>query len=98
LARDPDRVAGDDVWALQDAKARLSELVDRALRTRRPQRITRRGAEAVVVLASDAYRRLTRQNARSLVEFLREVGPLPDDVIDRMNDRDRSTGRDVDIP
>ncbi|HKX11397.1 MAG TPA: type II toxin-antitoxin system prevent-host-death family antitoxin [Stellaceae bacterium] len=39
-----------DVWKLQDAKARFSEVVDRALRDG-PQVVTRYGENAVVVLA-----------------------------------------------
>lgn len=39
-----------DVWKLQDAKARFSEVVDRALRDG-PQVVTRHGENAVVVMA-----------------------------------------------
>ncbi len=39
-----------DTWKLQDAKARLSEVVDRALREG-PQIVTRHGEKAVVVVA-----------------------------------------------
>jgi antitoxin Phd len=39
-----------DTWKLQDAKARFSEVVDRALRDG-PQIVTRHGEKAVVVVA-----------------------------------------------
>jgi antitoxin Phd len=39
-----------DSWKLQDAKARFSEVVDRALRDG-PQIVTRHGENAVVVVA-----------------------------------------------
>jgi antitoxin Phd len=39
-----------DTWKLQDAKARFSEVVDRALR-HGPQVVTRHGEKAVVVVA-----------------------------------------------
>jgi antitoxin Phd len=39
-----------DSWKLQDAKARFSEVVDRALREG-PQIVTRHGEKAVVVMA-----------------------------------------------
>jgi antitoxin Phd len=39
-----------DTWKLQDAKARFSEVVDRALRDG-PQVVTRHGENAVVVVA-----------------------------------------------
>ena len=45
-------------WQVQDAKQRFSELVQRAL-DEGPQVVTRRGKDAVVVLAADEYRRLT---------------------------------------
>jgi prevent-host-death family protein len=45
-------------WQVQDAKQRFSELVQRAL-DEGPQLVTRRGKEAVVVVAADEYRRLT---------------------------------------
>ena len=46
-------------WPLQDAKNRFSALVDAAL-AGAPQRVTRRGRPAVVVLATDEYERLRR--------------------------------------
>lgn len=97
LRRTENSNATGDVWALQDAKARLSELVERAATTRRPQRITRRGQEVVVVLESREYRRLANTRNRPLVSFLREVAPLPDDIVDRINQRDSNAGRDPGI-
>ena len=44
-------------WTLQDAKARLSELV-RLAATHEPQAITLRGEPAVVLLSRDDYDRL----------------------------------------
>ena len=45
-----------DTWQLKDAKARFSELFARALE--RPQRVTRHGKRAVVVLAEEEYEAL----------------------------------------
>lgn len=56
-------------WALQDAKARLSELVRLAM-AHEPQEITLRGEPAVVVLSREDYNRMT-QPRESLVEFMR---------------------------
>jgi prevent-host-death family protein len=50
-------------WQLQEAKSRFSEIVDRTL-TEGPQMVTRRGEEAVVILAADEYRRLSGQTPR----------------------------------
>jgi antitoxin Phd len=44
-------------WRLQDAKARFSEVV-RLAREAGPQRVTVRGKEAVVVVASEEFDRL----------------------------------------
>lgn len=50
-------------WQLQEAKSRFSEVVDLTL-TEGPQMVTRRGEEAVVILAADEYRRLSGQTPR----------------------------------
>jgi len=44
-------------WVLQDAKARLSELVRRA-RSEGPQHVTVHGRDGVVVIAEEEFRRL----------------------------------------
>lgn len=48
-------------WPLQDAKHRINELVECAL-CEGPQLITKRGHNAVVVLAVSDYRRLTNED------------------------------------
>lgn len=45
-------------WQLQEAKQKLSEVVQKAL-DEGPQTITRRGESVVVVLSVDEYRQLT---------------------------------------
>ena len=47
-------------WQLQEAKSRFSEVVDLSLKEG-PQMVTRRGEEAVVILAALDYRRLSGQ-------------------------------------
>jgi prevent-host-death family protein len=49
-------------WPLQDAKSRFSERVDRTL-SEGPQLVTRRGVDAVVVLAAPDCRRLAGQDS-----------------------------------
>ena len=59
-------------WQLQDAKNRFSAVVEAAL-AGDPQRVTRRGKPAVVVLAVDEYERLRsleKANAPSFVDLL----------------------------
>ncbi|MFZ9314876.1 MAG: type II toxin-antitoxin system Phd/YefM family antitoxin [Burkholderiaceae bacterium] len=50
-------------WQLQEVKSRFSEVVDLTLKVG-PQLVTRRGEEAVVILAADEYRRLSGQTPR----------------------------------
>src|SRR5512135_1248228 len=45
-----------DAWTVKEAKARFSEVFDRALD--RPQRISRRGKQAVVMMSAAEYERL----------------------------------------
>ena len=80
------------VWALQDAKARFSSLVEQAC-TVGPQHVTRRGRPAVVVVAETEYTHLVA-GAGSLVDFLRQ-SPLAEVELDLQRDRD--TGREVDL-
>jgi antitoxin Phd len=56
-----------DSWKLQDAKARFSELVDRALRDG-PQVVTRHGEKAVVVVAYRDF--TTAEPAEDFKSFL----------------------------
>lgn len=57
-------------WALQDAKARFSELV-RRVRSEGPQHVTVHGRDEVVVIASEDFRRLKgEQTGRALVDAI----------------------------
>ena len=56
------------VWKLQDAKSRFSKAVEDAV-TIRPQYITRRGVEAVVVVSHREYEELT-SNILGFKDFL----------------------------
>jgi antitoxin Phd len=81
-----------NTWKLEDAKNQFSRLVREAL-AGRPQRVTRGGREAVVVVAAEEYARLTRPE-HGLVEFL-DASPLADIELDLARARD--AGRDVDL-
>ena len=56
-------------WAVQDAKARFSEFLDRCL-TEGPQMVTKRGTEAAVLVPADEWRRLQASARPSLKELL----------------------------
>ena len=57
------------VWAVQDAKARFNELLDTCLREG-PQVVTKRGAEAAVLVPVEDWRRLQRSARPTLKELL----------------------------
>lgn len=50
----------DGTWSLAEAKAKLSEVVERA-KTRGPQHLTKNGKDAAVVLSAEEYRRLSER-------------------------------------
>lgn len=80
-------------WALQDAKNRFSEVVQRA-RREGPQTVTLRGERAAVVLSAADYDALVRDRP-SLVDDLLS-GPAWDDaLIDAIDSRAKSPSRDV---
>ena len=56
-------------WPVQDAKARFSEFLEKCL-TEGPQMVTRRGAEAAVLVATEEWRRLQATARPSLKELL----------------------------
>jgi antitoxin Phd len=77
-------------WQLQDAKARLSEVVKKAMHEG-PQHITLHGEPAAVVLSEAEYQRLRKRPSR-FVDFLR-CSPLKGAELDW--ERDRSLPRDI---
>jgi prevent-host-death family protein len=81
-------------WALQDAKARFSEVVRKA-KTEGPQQITVHGREEVVVVSVEEYRRVKGQpTGQALVEVLHD-SPLGDISMNRPETRSRI--RDVEL-
>ena len=56
-------------WAVQDAKAHFSELLERCLREG-PQVVTKHGVEAAVLVPVDDWRRLQRSARPTLKELL----------------------------
>jgi prevent-host-death family protein len=66
-------------WALQDAKARLSELVRAA--EKEPQRITVRGEPTAVLISESEYRRLSGEIERpkkSFAEWWKSAPRVPE--------------------
>jgi antitoxin Phd len=56
-------------WPVQDAKARFSEMLETCLREG-PQLVTRRGAEAAVLVPATDWQRLTHATKPTLKELL----------------------------
>jgi antitoxin Phd len=74
-------------WQVQEAKARLSELLDRTL-TEGPQTITRHGKAVAVMVPVEEYRR-QRNRGKSLKALLASA-PLEGVEIVRSRDSDRA--------
>ncbi len=62
------------VWPVQDAKARFSEMLD-ACAAEGPQLVTKRGAEAAVLVPVEQWRRLQAQRRPTLKELLMAETP-----------------------
>jgi prevent-host-death family protein len=82
----------NDVWQLQEAKNRFSEVVNKALEEG-PQTVTRHGEEIVVILSKTEYNRLLKSQT-SLLDFFRQ-SPLVGIELDL--ERDQSLPRDINL-
>ena len=81
-------------WPLQDAKNKFSAVVEAAV-AGNPQRVTKRGKPAVVVLAVDEYERLHRLEKTTAPEFADLLLAIPQD--DEEFERLRLAPRPVDF-
>jgi prevent-host-death family protein len=82
-------------WALQDAKARFSELVRRA-RSEGPQHVTVHGRDEVVVVAADEFRRLEGERTGAALIAAMQASPYREIDIGPSRD-ERSRVRDVEL-
>ena len=76
-------------WQVNEAKAHLSEVIDRAC-NEGPQTITRHGADRAVIISAAEYQALVANKADFKSWLL--GGPKVDDVV---IDRDPDTGRNI---
>lgn len=79
-------------WTVAEAKARLSEVIERA-REAGPQVVTRNGHDAVVVVSAEEWERKTKRIG-SLIDFF-AASPLRDSGVEIT--RSRASFRDVDL-
>lgn len=80
-------------WQMQEAKARLSEVVKRA-ESEGPQDITLHGRSVAVVVSRETFERLAGRG-QSLIEFMRRSPLYGLDEIDFQ--RDRSGVREIEF-
>jgi len=89
----------DGTWSLAEAKAKFSEVVEKA-RTQGPQRLTRNGRDAVVVVSAEAWaERASRDGQNNFIKALLnpDVRLLSDEEVDTLFARDRDLGRPIDL-
>jgi antitoxin Phd len=67
-------------WPVQDAKARFSELLETCMKEG-PQRITRRGADAAILVPAAQWQRLTKASRPTLKELLLTDFARTDDLV-----------------
>lgn len=82
-------------WQLQEAKARFSEVIRRAI-AEGPQHVSVRGEDRAVIISEETYLRLTSRTP-SLVDHLLNGEPWPDDLVDAINDRARGPDRQIEF-
>jgi prevent-host-death family protein len=86
---------GGSVWQLQEAKARLSEVVRRAA-DEGPQHVSVRGEPAAVVLSAQDYRQLASRRP-SIVDHILSGEPWSDELVEAINDRPHGPDRKIDF-
>ena len=87
-----ERTVTTNTWTVAEAKAKLSEVIDRA-KSGAPQIITRHGRMAVVVVAAEEWDRRTKRLG-NLARFF-AASPLPGSELDVERSRDQP--RDIDL-
>ena len=80
-------------WQVQQAKSRLSELIEKA-NSEGPQTITKNGTETAVLVSIEDYKRLSSRQL-SLSEHLMNFPKV--DGFAELVDRDRELGREFDF-
>lgn len=81
-----------DTWSLAEAKAKFSEVVERATHEG-PQRVTKNGRDAVVVISAEEWARKAQRKG-SLAEFFHN-SPLRGSGINL--ERDKTPPRDIEL-
>ena len=80
-------------WQLQDAKAKLSELVKQVINSG-PQGISLRGVLEVILISKNDYEKLTKKKKSNFVNFMKN-SPLKG--LELNLERNKSKSRDVEL-
>ena len=75
-----------DTWTVAEAKAKFSEVIDRA-QTAGPQIVTRNGRKSAVIVAADEWERKIKR-VGNLAEFF-DASPLRDSGVKMRRSKDR---------
>ena len=81
-----------NVWQLQEAKNKFSEVVEKA-RHEGPQIVTKRNEESVVILSVEEYRKIIKPEC-NLIEFMQN-SPMAGIFLDI--ERDKSFSREIEL-
>jgi len=87
-----DKIMSTDIWTVAAAKAKFSEVINRA-QSHGPQTITRNGCTAVVIVAAEEWDRKTKRIG-NLAEFF-AASPLRGSGLKAQRVKDRP--REVDL-
>ena len=83
-------------WTLQDAKNKLSAVVDAAANGT-PQIVTRRGVETAVVISYEEFARMMQPPRRSFVDHLLSIPRAPEGEEEDLFERIQLDLRDIDL-
>jgi antitoxin Phd len=88
----------DGTWSAAEAKAKFSEVVEKA-QHQGPQRITRHGKDAVVVVSAEAWASVTARSRAGFVEALLDPAArvLSVEEAETLFARDKDHGRPIDL-
>ncbi len=84
-----------ETWQLQEAKNKLSELVEHVLHNGEPQMITRRGKPAAVLISVEEYEKNHPNPEKNFIDFLLSMPKSGDD--EDLFVRIDSPMRDIDL-
>jgi antitoxin Phd len=79
-----------DVWPVQDAKARFSEMLDACV-SQGPQLVTKRGTEAAVLVPVAEWKRLNDRARPTIKDLLLEADRIDLNIPPRRPSRSRPT-------